>query len=42
MGSPGRIRFAGRGLGQDTEQVYVERLGLDRQRVAQLRQDGVI
>jgi crotonobetainyl-CoA:carnitine CoA-transferase CaiB-like acyl-CoA transferase len=42
LGSPGRIRFAGRGLGQDTEEVYAERLGLDRECVAQLREDGVI
>jgi crotonobetainyl-CoA:carnitine CoA-transferase CaiB-like acyl-CoA transferase len=42
LGSPGRIRFAGRGLGQDTEQVYAECLGLDRECVAQLREDGVI
>ena len=42
LGSPGRIRFAGRGLGQDTEAVYAERLGLERERVARLREDGVI
>jgi crotonobetainyl-CoA:carnitine CoA-transferase CaiB-like acyl-CoA transferase len=42
LGSPGRIRFAGRGLGQDNEQVYGERLGLDREHLAQLREEGVI
>jgi crotonobetainyl-CoA:carnitine CoA-transferase CaiB-like acyl-CoA transferase len=42
LGSPGRIRFAGRGLGQDTEQVYAERLGLDPEHIARLREDGVI
>ena len=42
LGSPGRIRFAGRDLGQDNEEVFGERLGLDQQRVAQLREDGVI
>jgi crotonobetainyl-CoA:carnitine CoA-transferase CaiB-like acyl-CoA transferase len=42
LGSPGRIRFPGRGLGRDTEEVFAERLGLDRERVAQLREDGVI
>jgi crotonobetainyl-CoA:carnitine CoA-transferase CaiB-like acyl-CoA transferase len=42
MGSPGRIRFAGRKLGQDNDHVYAERLGLDREGVAQLRADGVI
>jgi crotonobetainyl-CoA:carnitine CoA-transferase CaiB-like acyl-CoA transferase len=42
LGSPGRIRFPGRGLGQDTEEVFAERLGLDSERIAQLREDGVI
>jgi crotonobetainyl-CoA:carnitine CoA-transferase CaiB-like acyl-CoA transferase len=42
LGTPGRIRYAGRGLGQDTEQVYAEHLGLDPDRLAELRQDGVI
>jgi crotonobetainyl-CoA:carnitine CoA-transferase CaiB-like acyl-CoA transferase len=42
LGSPGRIRFAGRGLGQDNEDVYAERLGLDRERIEQLRARGVI
>ena len=37
-----RIRFPGRRLGQDTEQIYAERLGLDSDRVARLRADGVI
>jgi crotonobetainyl-CoA:carnitine CoA-transferase CaiB-like acyl-CoA transferase len=41
-GSPGSIRFAGRRLGQDTEQVYCDRLGLDPARIAQLRADGAI
>jgi crotonobetainyl-CoA:carnitine CoA-transferase CaiB-like acyl-CoA transferase len=42
FGSPGRIRFAGRGVGQDNEKVYGERLGLDRERIAELREQGVI
>ncbi len=40
--SPGSIRFAGRRLGQDNEQVYVEQLGLDPARIAELRADGAI
>ena len=40
--SPGAIRFAGRGLGQDNEHVYGERLGFDAERIAQLRETGVI
>jgi crotonobetainyl-CoA:carnitine CoA-transferase CaiB-like acyl-CoA transferase len=42
LGSPGRIRFAGRGLGQDNDDVYAQRVGLDRERIEQLREDGVI
>jgi crotonobetainyl-CoA:carnitine CoA-transferase CaiB-like acyl-CoA transferase len=40
--SPGKIRFAGRRLGQDNEEIYVDRLGLDDAHVAQLRERGVI
>jgi crotonobetainyl-CoA:carnitine CoA-transferase CaiB-like acyl-CoA transferase len=40
--SPGSIRFAGRRLGQDNEQVYRGRLGLDPARIAQLRAEGAI
>jgi crotonobetainyl-CoA:carnitine CoA-transferase CaiB-like acyl-CoA transferase len=40
--SPGSIRFAGRRLGQDNEQVYRDQLGLDPGRIAQLRAEGVI
>jgi crotonobetainyl-CoA:carnitine CoA-transferase CaiB-like acyl-CoA transferase len=40
--SPGRIRFSGRGLGEDNEHVYAERLGLDPERLAALREEGVI
>ena len=39
--SPGSIRFTGRRLGQDNEQVYGE-LGLDPGRIAGLRADGAI
>ena len=40
--TPGAIRFAGRRLGQDNEDVYAERLGLSLERVAELRDEGVI
>ena len=41
-GSPGSIRFAGRRLGQDNEQVYRDRLGLNPDQIAELRADGAI
>jgi crotonobetainyl-CoA:carnitine CoA-transferase CaiB-like acyl-CoA transferase len=40
--TPGAIRFAGRRLGQDNEHVYTSRLGLGLDRVAELREQGVI
>jgi crotonobetainyl-CoA:carnitine CoA-transferase CaiB-like acyl-CoA transferase len=42
LGTPGSIRFTGRGVGQDTDEVYGARLGLDRDRIAELRAEGVI
>jgi crotonobetainyl-CoA:carnitine CoA-transferase CaiB-like acyl-CoA transferase len=42
LGSPGRIRFAGRNLGHDTDEVYAERLGLDADCLADLRARGVV
>src|SRR5207302_7956227 len=40
--SPGAIRFAGRRLGQDNESIYSGRLGLDAERIAELREQGAI
>ena len=40
--SPGAIRFAGRRLGQDNEDVYGEGLGLDAERIVELRAQGAI
>jgi crotonobetainyl-CoA:carnitine CoA-transferase CaiB-like acyl-CoA transferase len=42
QGTPGRIRFAGRRLGQDTETVLSERLGLGADEIAKLREDGAL
>jgi crotonobetainyl-CoA:carnitine CoA-transferase CaiB-like acyl-CoA transferase len=42
LDTPGRIRFPGRRLGQDNEQIYGELLGLDRDDLAKLREEGVI
>ncbi|MEQ4299991.1 CoA transferase [Plantactinospora sp. B6F1] len=40
--TPGRIRFTGRGLGQDTERILGDELGLGAEEIAGLRERGVI
>jgi crotonobetainyl-CoA:carnitine CoA-transferase CaiB-like acyl-CoA transferase len=40
--TPGRIRFPGRRLGQDTDAVLAERLGCDATEIAKLREAGVV
>jgi crotonobetainyl-CoA:carnitine CoA-transferase CaiB-like acyl-CoA transferase len=40
--TPGRIRHPGRRLGQDNDEVYAELLGLSGDKLARLREDGVI
>ena len=40
--TPGRIRFGGRRLGQDTDAVLGERLGYTAEEIAQLRKGGVV
>ena len=40
--TPGRIRFAGRRLGQDTDAVLAERLGYTEPEIAALRKAGVV
>ena len=40
--TPGAIRFPGRKLGQDTAEVFAELLGLDADRLGQLREAGVV
>jgi crotonobetainyl-CoA:carnitine CoA-transferase CaiB-like acyl-CoA transferase len=42
LGTPGAIRFPGRRLGQDNEQVYSESLGFDPEQVAELKAKGVV
>jgi crotonobetainyl-CoA:carnitine CoA-transferase CaiB-like acyl-CoA transferase len=42
LGSPGRIRFAGRGVGQDNDDVYGGWLGLESDQIERLRDQGVI
>ena len=40
--TPGRIRFAGRRLGQDNDEVYASLLDMSYERLAALRGEGVI
>jgi crotonobetainyl-CoA:carnitine CoA-transferase CaiB-like acyl-CoA transferase len=40
--TPGAIRFAGRRLGQDNHTIYAQRLGLTPDRIADLRDNGVL
>jgi crotonobetainyl-CoA:carnitine CoA-transferase CaiB-like acyl-CoA transferase len=40
--TPGLVRFSGRRKGQDNELVYLERLGLSRDRLAALAEQGVV
>src|SRR3954452_9148659 len=40
--TPGAIRFPGRKLGQDSDEVYTQLLGLDADDVAKLREAGVV
>jgi crotonobetainyl-CoA:carnitine CoA-transferase CaiB-like acyl-CoA transferase len=41
MGTPGEIRFPGRRLGQDNEELYRELLGIDAEELAKLQAEGV-
>jgi crotonobetainyl-CoA:carnitine CoA-transferase CaiB-like acyl-CoA transferase len=41
-GTPGRLRFAGRRLGQDNEAVYGERLGIAPDQLAALHAEGIV
>ena len=40
--TPGGIRFSGRRLGQDNDEVYAQLLGIDGDKLARLREEGVI
>jgi crotonobetainyl-CoA:carnitine CoA-transferase CaiB-like acyl-CoA transferase len=40
--TPGRIRWAGRRLGQDNQAVYCEELGLSEDGLAELHEKGVL
>jgi crotonobetainyl-CoA:carnitine CoA-transferase CaiB-like acyl-CoA transferase len=41
LGTPGQVRWAGRGVGQDNAQVYAE-LGVSTERLAELRAQGIV
>ncbi len=40
--TPGRIRFSGRRLGQDTDRVLSDRLGFSAEEITRLREEGVV
>jgi crotonobetainyl-CoA:carnitine CoA-transferase CaiB-like acyl-CoA transferase len=42
LSTPGRIRFTGRGLGEDNEDIYCGELGLSRDQLKQLNEERVI
>jgi crotonobetainyl-CoA:carnitine CoA-transferase CaiB-like acyl-CoA transferase len=42
LGTPGRIRFTGRRLGQDNDHVLQTLLGLDGDDLAKLREEGIV
>jgi crotonobetainyl-CoA:carnitine CoA-transferase CaiB-like acyl-CoA transferase len=42
LDTPGQIRFGGRRLGQDNDDVYPSLLGLDAGNLAKLREEGII
>lgn len=42
LDTPGKIEFGGRRLGQDNEEIYLKRLGLSPERLAELQGKGVI
>jgi crotonobetainyl-CoA:carnitine CoA-transferase CaiB-like acyl-CoA transferase len=42
LDTPGGIRFSGRRLGQDTDEVYAQLLGLEADELDQLRNEGVV
>jgi crotonobetainyl-CoA:carnitine CoA-transferase CaiB-like acyl-CoA transferase len=40
--TPGRVKWAGRGLGEDNQNVYVDELGLSDERLKELSEEGVL
>jgi hypothetical protein len=42
MNTPGRIKWIGRTVGQDNEDVYRRLAGLDREGLAKMKKGGVI
>ena len=42
LDTPGGIRFSGRRLGQDTDEVYAQLLGLEADKLDELRDEGVV
>lgn len=40
--TPGRVRFPGRALGQDTDEILGEDLGMSQQAISELRASGIV
>lgn len=40
--TPGTVRWAGPGLGEHNDEIFIETLGMDEQRVSELKEAGVI
>jgi formyl-CoA transferase len=41
-GTPGRVDHAGKAMGADNDEIFIRRLGIPPDRLAQLRKDGII
>jgi crotonobetainyl-CoA:carnitine CoA-transferase CaiB-like acyl-CoA transferase len=42
VGTPGEVRHAGRSLGADNEDVYMNMLGLSQDELAELEREGIV
>ena len=40
--TPGNIRFTGRALGENTDEILIDEFGMDKERIASLRERGVL
>lgn len=42
VGTPGSVRHAGKSMGADNDEIYLERLGLSKEKLEELAKDGII